>query len=77
MIHVRCGNLLHSLNSGLDSGLWTLDSGLWTLDSGLWTLDSGLWTLDSGLWTLDSGLYFIYVLYKKNVKGWGEGVGGG
>ena len=27
----------HSIKSGLDSGL---DSGIWTLDSGLWTLDS-------------------------------------
>ena len=29
----------HRLKAGLESGL---DSGLWTLDSGLWTLDSGL-----------------------------------
>ena len=25
----------HTINGGLDSGLWTLDSGLWTLDSTL------------------------------------------
>ena len=54
------------LDSGLDSGLWTLDSGLWTLDSGLWTLDSGLWTLDPGLWTLD---YFFKIIFNNKLKG--------
>ena len=43
-----------TLDSTLDSRLWTPDFGLPTLDSGLWTLDSGLWTPDSGQYAHDS-----------------------
>jgi hypothetical protein len=48
-----------TVNSGSNSGEWTVNSGPFAVNSGQFAVNSGQWTVEYGQWTMVSGEWIV------------------